>query len=187
MSSIQFHRRYGADGRCKVICMQCFQTLGTAWDRQSVEEMEAAHLCEYWRQGAPAAPGRARAGKLTGAPAFVGQILQMPAGWLMLLTLLLVYGVPTAVELGARGALNPWLAVILPGDAIGCAVLGGLLRRPRSAVFLYLLLTALEGASYAGGWLHGRELVWFADLVPALIVLFLLLRMKMGERALAAS
>ena len=107
------------------------------------------------------------------------RVLQIPAGLLAVLTVLVGYALPTALELAARHALNPWLAVILPGDLIGCAMLAGLLRKPRTGVFLYLLLTAIEALTYMGGVMRGRQLVWFADLVPTLLVLFLLLRIKL--------
>ncbi|MFZ0630893.1 MAG: hypothetical protein WA399_16705 [Acidobacteriaceae bacterium] len=180
MSATHFYRRYDPDGRCKVICMQCFQTLGTVWDRPSAEAMEAAHACEFWRQGAPAAAARAPEAKVPPVSPILQPLLQIPAGLLALLTVLVVYALPTALELAARHTLNAWLAVILPGDVVGCAVLAGLLRRPRTGVFLYLLLTTIEGLCYAGGVVPGRPLVWFADLVPTLVVLTLLLRRKLG-------
>lgn len=186
MSTIHFYRRYEADGRCKVICMHCFQTLGTAWDRPSLEQMESAHICEFWREGAPSAPSRALARRVPAMTPLLQRLLEIPAGMLTLLTVLVAYGLPTAAELAARHMLNPWLAVILPGDLIGCAVLAGLLRKPRTGVFLYLLLTVIEGLSYADGVARGRHLVWFADLVPTLFVLILILRMKLRSGELTA-
>ncbi|HEX3986344.1 MAG TPA: hypothetical protein VHX13_07005 [Acidobacteriaceae bacterium] len=187
MSAIHFYRRYDTDGRCKVICMQCFQTLGTAWDRHSVEAMEAAHICAFWTEGAPATDPRSGAHSPLAQAPLVRKLLQMPAGLLALLTVLVAYAVPTALELAARHTLSPWLAVILPGDLIGCAVLARVLHRPRTAVLLYLLLTTMEGLSYVGGVARGRQLIWFADLVPTLLVLALMVRMKRRNRELAAS
>lgn len=187
MSTTHFYRRYDPDGRCKVICMQCFQTLGTAWDRPSLEEMESAHMCEFWKQGAPLATSRALAKKVPAATPLLQHLLRIPAGLLGLLTVLVAYALPTALELAAGNSLNAWLAVILPGDLIGCAVLAAVLRRPRTAAFLYLLLTAIEAVTYAGGMARGRQLLWFADLVPTLLLLFLLLRMKLRSKAVTAS
>lgn len=179
MSTTRFYRRYDPDGRCKIICMHCFQTLGTAWDRQSLEEMEAAHLCAFHTEGAPALASRRRMRDPGAAAQLLQHLLQIPAGLLALLTVLVAYALPTALELVARHSLNAWLAVILPGDVIGCAVLAALLRKPRTGVLLYFLLTAIEGLSYMGGLARGRQLVWLADLIPMLLVLILLLRMKL--------
>jgi len=186
MSTSHFYRRYDPDGRCRVICMQCFQTLGTAWDRHSLEEMESAHVCAFWTEGAFPSPAQ-RSTDVREEQPLLRRVLQIPAGLLALLTVLVAYALPTALELAARHALNPWLAVILPGDVIGCAVLAGLLRRPRTGVFLYLLLTSIEGLSYADGMARGRYLVWFADLVPTLVVLTLVLRRKLHSREPALS
>lgn len=187
MSAIHFYRRYDSDGRCKVICMQCFQTLGMAWDRQSLEEMESGHACAFWREGAPDAvprelkkPGRTEVRLLRGA-------LRMDAWALIPLMVLALYAVPTALELAARQMLNPWLAVILPGDLIGCAVLAGLLRRPRTGLLLYFLLTLVEGVFYLGGAARPHELAWFADLVPTVLVVTLMLRMKVRSRPVGIS
>lgn len=187
MNTSHFYRRYDADGRCKVICMHCFQTLGRAWDRTSVEAMESAHICEFQRQETPTDAARRLVRQVASATPLVQHLLRVPAGLLALLVVLVAYALPTALELAARHELNPWLAVIVPGNVIGCALLAGLLRRPRTAAVLYMVLTMMEGLSYASGAARGRELLWFADLVPMLVVLILLLRTKQGGRALAVS
>ena len=187
MSAIHFYRRYDPDGRCKVICMRCFQTLGTAWDRHSVEEMESGHDCAFWKEGTPAPASRRRRRDSGAAAPLLQQLMQIPAGLLALLAVLVAYALSTALEMATRHALHAWLAVILPGDVIGCAVLAGLLRKPRTGVLLYLLLTALEALSYTGGLARGRQLVWLADLIPMLLVLTVVLRMKLQRRELAAS
>ncbi len=108
--------------------MQCFQTLGTAWDRQSLEEMEAVHVCAFQIQGtpSPAEPGRME--MMRSEAQLLRDALRMHAWVLILLTVLALYLLPTALEFAASRALNPWLAVILPGDLFGCAVMIGLLR-----------------------------------------------------------
>lgn len=186
MSPTHFYRRYDPDGRCKVICMHCFQTLGTAWDRHSLEEMESAHLCAYWMEGAPSPHVRVNRGLPSEAP-MLRSLLHIPTGLLVLLTVMVGYALPTALEMAARHALNVWLAVILPGDLVGCAMLAGLLRKPRTALLLYLLLTAIEAICHAAGVARGRQLIWFADLIPTLLVLILVLRLKLRAQGLAAS
>ncbi|HEY1806964.1 MAG TPA: hypothetical protein VGG42_00315 [Acidobacteriaceae bacterium] len=187
MSAIHFYRRYDPDGRCKVICMRCFQTLGTAWDRHSVEEMESAHMCAFWMEGAPPANARPRRRGTAAAVPLLREVLQMHTWALLLLMLVVLYLVPTVMEIGASYALNPWLAVIVPGDLIGCAVLVGLLRMPRTGVLLYVLLTTLEGLSYAVNGAVRPDLCWFTDLVPTVLVVSLVLRRKLSDRELAIS
>lgn len=178
MSAIRFYRRYEEDGRCRVICLQCFETLGTAGDRASVEAMERGHVCGGLPQKAPDAVESPAFPEPAARRGAVPELLRMPVGWLVLLTVAGVYLLPTAAELAARHALNPWLAVIVPGDVVGCAVLAGVLRRPRTGILLYLGLTALEGCVYAAGMTRAHQLAWFADLVPTLVLLTLILRMK---------
>ncbi|HEX3663163.1 MAG TPA: hypothetical protein VHU89_17130 [Acidobacteriaceae bacterium] len=182
MNVIRFYRRYDPDGRCKVICMQCFQTLGTAWDRHSLEEMEAAHLCA---SPLPAArrPGR----EVRPEMPLLREALHMHVGVLVGLTVLALYLLPTALEFAASYAVNPWLAVILPGDLIGCAVLVGLLRMPRTGVLLYVLLTVAEALSYAANGAVVPDLRWLTDSIPTLLVVSLVLRMKLRSRELAVS
>ncbi|MGA7523213.1 MAG: hypothetical protein WBW84_12205 [Acidobacteriaceae bacterium] len=187
MSAIHFYRRYEPDGRCKVICMRCFQTLGMAWDRHSVEEMESGHVCAFTAVATPATAVRARTGKARMEAPLLRDALRMHAWLVVLVTVLALYLLPTALEFGVSHALNPWLAVILPGDLAGCAVLVGLLRMPRTGVILYLLLTAVEGLSYTADGAVAHHLLWFADLVPTLLVLSQLLRMKLRSPELAVS
>jgi CHASE2 domain-containing sensor protein len=90
---------------------------------------------------------------------------------------------PTLAEYSAAHAFNPWLSVILPGDLAGCAVLVGLLRLPRTGVLIYLLLTSAEALCCASGVPLTAQLVWWVDLVPTLLVLTLVLRLKLRNRS----
>ncbi|HZZ37765.1 MAG TPA: hypothetical protein VFE06_01460 [Acidobacteriaceae bacterium] len=110
------------------------------------------------------------------------ETLRLHARLLIPMTVLALYLLPTMLEFAASRALNPWLAVILPGDLLGCAAMIGLLGMPRTGVLLYLALTTLEGLSYAANRAVVPDLRWFADLVPTLVVLTLLLRMKLRSR-----
>jgi hypothetical protein len=112
----------------------------------------------------------------------------LPPGLLVLLTVVLLYGLPTLAEYSVAHALNPWFSVILPGDLAGCAVMVGILRMPRTGVLTYLLLTSVEGlCCLSGGPLSTNQLVWLADLVPTLLVLTLVLRLRLrnGPPAIA--
>src|SRR5579872_582632 len=52
---LQFFHRYNEDGSCKVICLDCYATLGTASDRDEVAQLEAAHSCGEWKRAAETA------------------------------------------------------------------------------------------------------------------------------------
>lgn len=87
-----------------------------------------------------------------------------------------IYGVPTALEFLAAQHLNPWIAVILPGDIVGCFWLAAVVKMRRTALLLYLALTASESCLYALGLVSSANLVWTTDLVPALFVAVMITR-----------
>lgn len=74
------------------------------------------------------------------------------------------------IKLLAARHLNPWLAIILPGDIAGCAWLFGVFKMQKTGLILYLLLTACEGCLYVSNIVSADALIWIADLVPTLIV-----------------
>jgi hypothetical protein len=87
----------------------------------------------------------------------------------LLLIVSLLYVLPSVIELLATRHLNPWLAVILPGDIAGCAWLFGVFKMQRTGLILYLLLTACEGCLYVSNIVSVGALIWITDLVPTLI------------------
>ena len=87
-----------------------------------------------------------------------------------------IYGVPTALEFLAAQHLNPWIAVILPGDIVGCFWLAAIVKMRRTALLLYLALTASESCLYVLGLVSSANLVWIADLVPAFFVALMITR-----------
>ena len=96
---------------------------------------------------------------------------------------ILLYALPTAVELAAVQHLNPWLAVIFPGDLIGCAWLVAIFKLRRTGWFLYLALTACESCLYVSHFMTANALVWVVDLVPTLAVLGMILYVRVANAA----
>lgn len=187
--ALRFYHRYNEDGSCKVICMDCYATLGTASDRDEVAQLEAVHTCREWKRAAERIAGEtatiplreegtADSWTLSGPERVLARL--HPA-LLAGLVALLLYALPTALEIAARSHVNTWLAVIVPGDVAGCVVLGWLAKMPRTAIALYLLLTACEGCWHLARVTHGVAMAWFVDLIPAIVVMCVMVRR--GRRA----
>lgn len=165
--AMQFYRRFYEDGSCRVICLYCYEMLGTGLNRDAVKRLEAAHVCGEWtRAGAePEEASRIHLVRRERARSRVRRLLVLPA------IACLLYGVPTALELVARLHVNTWLAVILPGDVVGCAALAGPAKMPRTGVLLYMGMTALECGLHVTHAMRGMTMAWVADLVPTLVVM----------------
>jgi hypothetical protein len=188
---LQFYHRYSDDGSCKVICMDCYATLGIGQNREAVAEMKAAHVCGEWipaAQRSSMMPNGQRADGLcevSGLPPQERILMQVHPAILLPAIALLLYALPTALEILARSRMNTntWVAVILPGDAIGCAVLIVLARMPRAGLLLYCSLTGLECLWHIMHVMRGVTMAWVADLVPTLaVVLIVLTRLQKRRR-----
>jgi hypothetical protein len=187
--ALRFYHRYNEDGSCRVICLDCYATLGTASDRDKVTQMEAVHRCGEWQEAQERIAGEsvtipareeglAYLSNLSGPERMLARLHPVLLAGLLAL---LLYGVPTALEIAARSHVNTWLAVIVPGDVAGCLVLGWLAKMPRTAAALYLLLTACEGCWHLARMTHGVAMAWFADLIPAVVVMCVMV--VRGQRA----
>lgn len=187
---LQFYHRYSEDGSCKVICMYCYATLGFGPDRAAVTEMEAAHTCGEW---IPAAERDGRAAEAQWVERSQGssdsplleQLVRLHPAILLPAIAILLYGVPTMLEILARTRVtNTWLAVVLPGDAVGCAVLMVVARKPRLGLLLYGAMTALECYWHIRHVMRGVTMAWVADLVPTLVVMGILLMRLQRSRGM---
>lgn len=177
MTTLNYYRRYQQDGSCMVICTRCFLTVGIAQGHAAVKDLESGHVCSRAAQEASpdyAAVPAAVAAR-DGLIVRLGQRARSVADWnpllLAVVLALALYALPTLFEYFAAQHVNPWLAVILPGDAVGCAALIVLFRARRTGLLLYLALTAIEGTLYLTHILSPVTLIWIVDLVPTLIAL----------------
>lgn len=184
---LEFYYRYSDDGSCKVICLNCYATLGIGQDRAAVARMEAAHVCGEWVPAAERGPVRVEAERadrrveLSGLPLLERIAMEVHPAILLPAIALLLYALPTALEILARSQLNAntWVAVILPGDAIGCAVLIVLAKMPRAGLLLYCGLTAVECLWHITHVMRGVTMAWVADLVPTVaVILIVVMRLQ---------
>jgi len=179
---MQFYRRYHENGSCRVICLNCYEMLGTGVNREAVTRLEAGHVCREWtRAEEDGGSGIHLVEETRGEKAGRGERSVHPV--LVVLGIALVfYAAPTALELLARLHTNTWVAVILPGDVAGCAALIGLARMPRTGVLLYLAMTAFECILYVTHAMQGVTVAWVADLIPTLVLMRVGLRRGLGRR-----
>lgn len=193
MSTLNYYRRYQQDGTCMVICTRCFLTVGIARGQSAVRDLESGHVCSRAVQEASPQPPPATTPSAVDAHqgGLVSNFLQsLHNRNPLLLTAVLaltLYGLPTLLEYVAARHLSPWVAVILPGDALGCAALVILFNMRRTSLVLYLALTAIESALYVTRVFSPVALVWIVDLVPTLIALSLLSSRRLVTRAQRAA
>ena len=177
-SKLRFYRRYYEDGSCKVICMDCYDTLGTGENRHDVARMEARHVCSHALLPADAAKKNLRAYLLAGVDRVRDAeqwMARLHPALLAILLIVVLYGIPTILEILARQEVNTWVAVILPGNILGCMVLIAILRMPRTGLGIYLALAACECWLHVTHIMRGVTMAWIVDLVPTLVVLILLI------------
>ena len=176
MTTMKCYLLYKKDGTCEVICTRCFVKLGVADRTDAIREMEALHVCDRAVAPPSIVPIRGSSDTLLDTNQ-IRRILRSygerakPNLWVALLSIAsLLYLLPMVIKLLAARHLNPWLAVILPGDIAGCAWLFGVFKMQRTGLILYLLLTACESCLYVSNIVSADALIWIADLVPTLIV-----------------
>ncbi len=81
-----------------------------------------------------------------------------------------LYAVPSLLEVALmRGSLTPWISCVLLGDLFGCAILF-LLGFRKLAIGVYAVSTALEGVALVLHVLPPQRLVWFTNVIPALVL-----------------
>lgn len=184
---------YSKDGTCEVVCTRCFLKLGTAEGLDAARELDALHVC----------PGKAARDELARmfsqhdssaiwSMSIKSRIRRIFRQWStlqvrdILIALVsvvsLLYVLPTVVELVAAHSLSPWLAIILPGDVVGCAWLIFGFKMQKTGLILYVLLTVCESCLYAFHVVSANALVWIVDLVPTLVVAGMTLRLRMASK-----
>jgi hypothetical protein len=93
------------------------------------------------------------------------------------------YLLPTVVEWLLLQKANPWIALVVFGDLIGCAFLSLGLNLKRTAVLIYLFATTVEATLYAFHIVSIGWLIWITNLLPTMMILFCIaMRMKLQIR-----
>lgn len=186
---MNFYRRYDKGGSCEIICTSCFRTLGVASGLAAVRKLEARHVCvkkPVLQEIGNVVPIRS---SHDGQPSSILNWLEhrftfqenlgaLNQSLAFFVVILLLYALPTIVEFAAARRLNPWLAIILPGDVMGCAWLIVVFRMPWAGLLLYLFLTACEGCLYTFHLVPVNTLPWIVDLVPTLVVVAAMLHAR---------
>lgn len=179
---MNFYRRYRADDRCVIICLRCFETVGTV-AVSAAADAERRHVCglEITSSDSNSAPPSSIAVWSACLAAFACSLRRRYVAVLFLALAVLLYAVPTAIEAAALGHVGPWLAVIGFGDVVGCMCLA-LLQTPFSAFILYIALTCCETILYTTGAVSAPRLVWMVDLVPTIVVALTIVRLRSTAR-----
>ncbi len=87
-----------------------------------------------------------------------------------------IYMVPSLAESAlVHWRLNPWISCVALGDLAGCGILFVLGFR-KMAVATYFVSSALEAGLLAARILPAGQLVWVANLIPALVLGFILVQ-----------
>lgn len=176
--SMKYFRRYNSDESCKIICLQCFATIGTAKNSTDALDLEHQHVCSGPHVVRPdqQSTGNFRVIQ-TSDPAVSGSLLdfaahlRMPDMALLLVTiLLLLYGLPSVIEFAALYWRISAVGIIVFGDVAGCACLATILRMPATGVTLYLALLVCEIGLQSTGALPRPLLPWILDLLPTIAV-----------------
>ena len=184
---MNYYRCYEKDGTCKVICTRCFLTLGVAHGVADLKRLEALHKCgwEPLRNNGCAIPACQRhkiwplsASRIQPLFKTSGQRESLNALVMFAAAVLLLYVLPTAVELAASRHLNTWFAIIVPGDILGCVCLALLFKMYKTGAALYLFLTACESYLYMRNVISASLLVWLVDAIPTIVVTALILRQR---------
>lgn len=176
---MKYFRRYAPDGSCVIICLRCFATIGAAGNLPEAQGLESLHECP-WRavagqpQSSPVSCNRSESRSRDSSGRILDFAARVPnshTGLLILAVLLILYGLPTIVELVAVHRAFPAMGLIAFGDLLGCVCLSTLLEMPALGVTLYLALLLVEIGIDAMGALPRPALPWILDLVPTLVVI----------------
>jgi hypothetical protein len=175
---MEYFRRYDPDGSCVVICLRCFETIGTAGTVSAALTLENAHDCARHpgadrKQAAMGVWSRAETSGADLSSSFLRSVarLQMPYTPLLFLSIFtLLYAFPTLIEFAAVRWAVPAIGILLFGDLVGCACLATILRTPVVGAVLYVLLTLCELWLHSSGVVRRVFLPWILDSVPTLVV-----------------
>jgi hypothetical protein len=91
------------------------------------------------------------------------------SAWLALAALcaVILYGIPTLLEIALLHHVASLWEIAL-GDLCGCLILA--ISNWKKALVLYVALTTVELLLLSGRLISPEQIVWFADLVPAVLI-----------------
>ena len=175
---MKYFRRHNPDESCRIICLRCFTTIGTANNSTEALDLEHQHVCAGPHVAKPDQQSTGNFRVLqTSDPAGSSSLLdfaahlRMPDMALLLMSILmLIYGLPSVIESAALYWRIPAVGIIVLGDLAGCVCLATILRMPATGVTLYLALLLCEIILQCTGALPRPLLPWILDLLPTIAV-----------------
>ena len=187
---MKYYYHYGKNGSCEVICTRCFIKLGVATELTAIRQLEVRHICGEITHDPLKLPGDGLSSQEKSVTLhFLRRFIGLPGKikWPNMMVVfaaiaVLLYGLPTTGEFMAAEHLSPWLAIILPGDLLGCVCMAAVFRMYRTGLLLYLGLTVIEASLYLSHTLGKNELPWVVDIVPAVVVASMILRERRRSR-----
>ena len=165
------------DGMYDLICTRCFATVVSTNDPSSFQAHQALHRCTEFKAIHPGTTpvresrknGRAR---IAPKPLIDLQAVRFPV--LLIIGVLLLYALPTAIELLLLQRINRRVDIVVVGDLLGCACIFFILKRRRVAIAVYVITAAFETVAYGLDLLSTQALCCIADAVPTLVVFSML-------------
>lgn len=184
IGQMHFYYRNLKDGRCEVICTRCFLTIGIASGIEAIRGLEDIHHCSkqemplFTGHSSPTAHHRGVpiTSRLTRGNVPEHNASHARTTLRLIAVTFLFYVLPTVLEFEALRVWNPWIAIVLPGDLLGCVCLIAVFRKVKTGMAVYSLLTAMEGCLYSFHMTPLRAIPWIADLIPALMISGIMLR-----------
>ena len=175
---MKYFRRHNPDESCGIICLRCFETVGTANNSTEALDLENQHVCSGPHAVRPKQQSTdnlrvVQASRLAGSGSvldFAAHLRMTGMALLLLLIVMLLYGLPSVIESAALYSRIPAVGIIAFGDLAGCVCLATILRMPSTGVALYLSLLVCEIGLYSTGAVPRALLPWILDLLPTIAV-----------------
>lgn len=172
------------DGSYALVCTRCFEAVASSEDSESLQHSKAVHRCKeggegrFLHGGAPKVHDVSvkQCGTDLLQRARWSRILQ--SSWMVVAAVFLLYAIPKWLELVLVRTVNPWISVVFLGDAVGCACIIAMFKRPGLAIAVYLAATGLEALARELHLMHAAALTWVADVIPTIVAIALLVKIR---------
>jgi hypothetical protein len=167
--NLRYRKR--ADGRVEIYCAWCSSVVGLADSAEGLPDAAQYRCrCETFR----AEPERLVFHKWLYSAVGDSARARIRA-WrqciLLGAALVLLYVIPTVLEILVVDTLGPWLAVVGLGDLVGCLCLALVFRRTWLATGIYVATTLVEVWLYYFRLFPPYQLALLADFAPTVVVL----------------
>lgn len=166
---MDFYFRENGDQTCDVICLNCFQVVGTARSGSDIQQLRQEHRCPQsgnrHPQGAPNLNSRLH--RLKGA--YFSAIAGRNRWQVLLFAVFFLYLVPTLIEWAAYRFSGLRFGVIAVGDLTGCIYIAFACKKRLLGVALYGALMIAEVLAVQLHSVSIGSLVYLMDAAPSVI------------------